>query len=243
MRKIILFILVISIPFIGFSQEEKEQPSKWELELTPYLWATGMNGHLAIGDQTAKVDVDFTDVVQKLKIAGMIHAEVKKDRWSIMTDLFYANLNQKNDTQDNGLIETNIKQTSIELGGGYSFIKLNTLTIDALFGARYFNMEIDVDQTDINSISVEDNFIDPFIGLRFSNYWNKFGISGRIDVGGFGVGSEVSYKYNLMTKYKFSELFELNLGYQAYNPLYDNGKNLVYDISTEGLLLGLNFTL
>jgi hypothetical protein len=55
------------------------------------------------------------------------------------------------------------------------------------------------------------------------------------------VGSEISYKYNVMVGYKFSELFQLDLGYQSYRPDYIE-KNYSYNIGNEGPILGFNFS-
>ena len=72
------------------------------------------------------------------------------------------------------------------------------------------------------------------------NVWNKFALSGYFDIGGFGVGSDFSYKYYIMMGYAFSDLFELQLGYEGYKPDYkDNGFN--YNVGNQGFLLGFNF--
>jgi len=241
MKKILLIILVFCIPFIGFSQEEQNQSDKWEWDVTPYLWGVGMKGDLTVGSENSAVDLGLSDIMKDLKLAGMLHVEAKKGKWSIMTDIFYAKLKQEVVYENTYNIEATVQQTFIELGGGYSFIKQNRFKVDALFGARYFDINVDLNIDNTNALNSDDNFIDPYVGLRFSNYWNKFGVAGRVDVGGFGVGSEISYKYNLLATYQFSKLFELALGYQAYNPYYDNGIDLIYDLSSEGFLLGFNF--
>jgi len=251
MKKFTLIIMVFCIPFIGISQEVTTQSDKWEWDITPYLWAVGMKGDLSVSDQTDKIDVGFTDILKNIKIGGMLHAEARKGRWAIMADFLYAKLKQdiKNPGGNNDILvgselDLKIEQTLIELGGAYTFAKVNSFKLEVIFGARYFDLSTDIKGVDgISSVfsHFEENFIDPFVGLRFVNYWNKFGLLGRFDFGGFGVGSEISYKYNLGVGYKFSRLFELMLAYEAYNPFYDNGENFVYDVSTEGFLLGFKF--
>lgn len=245
MKKVLLIILVFCLPFIGFSQEEQNQSDEWEWDVTPYLWAVGMKGDLTLGNENTNVNLGLSDIMKNLKLAGMLHAEAGKGRWAIMTDIFYAKLKQESVNEEILLDfnnEVTIQQTFIELGGAYGFVKVNSFNLDVLFGARYFDLNINLDVNNNNLINLDENFVDPFVGVRFSNFWNKFGIDGRFDVGGFGVGSEISYKYNLIAAYKFSKLFMLEFGYQAFNPFYDNGKNLVYDLSSEGFLFGFNFS-
>ena len=247
MKKLYLTIILVCITCNINSQStlSKENPEKWEWNLTPYIWTIGMNGDIVVNNIDAPLNIPFSDVVENFTIGGMLHAEVKKGKWSVMTDIFYAKLNQnKFPIQELEALNTEITvtQTMIELGGGYTFAELKTLKLDALFGARYFDLNLEIDADNISSIVIDENFIDPFIGLRFINYWNKFSIGGRIDVGGFGVGSEVSYKYNGLLGYDFTNFFQLYLGYQVYNPRYENkSQGLIYDLASQGFILGGNF--
>lgn len=249
MKNQLTFLLLFCIPFLGFSQSEttqETQKSSWEWNVTPNLWMMGMTGDITVVEQTVPLDVSFSDLLKSLKMAAMIHTEAKHGKWSIMLDILYAKLESSGDAQ--GLINERsitgtVKQTVLELGASYSFAQVNNFTLDALLGGRYYDINVELDFENINTIKKGFNFIDPYVGLRFSNFWNKFGIGGRFDVGGFGVGSEISYKYNLFTEYEFSKLFQLQLGYQDYTPNYEDGNNLKYNVTSAGFVLGLNFAL
>jgi len=105
---------------------------------------------------------------------------------------------------------------------------------------RKFDLNIDVER-DGNNLSNDDlNFLDPFVGLRLANFWNKFGLGGRFDMGGFGVGSDFSYKYNAFAAYQFSKLFVLELGYQGYKPDYSDD-NIGYNVASAGFFIGGSF--
>ena len=83
MKKLFIFLLLISIPFVGFSQSETTQDtqeSSWEWNITPNLWMTGMSGDVSIMNQSVPLDVSFKDILKNLKMAAMIHTEAKNGK-------------------------------------------------------------------------------------------------------------------------------------------------------------------
>ena len=82
------------------------------------------------------------------------------------------------------------------------------------------------------------DFIDPFVGIRFKNLNGKWINSARIDI---GLGSQTTWKLNLLIGYQFSDLFSLYLGYQGYDVNYEGDDYFVYDVYTGGLITGFNF--
>jgi len=249
MNKQLLYLFLICIPIIGFSQDETTQETQnpsWEWNLTPYIWMTGMSGDISVLNQTVPLDVSFKDILKNLKMAAMIHTEAKNGKWSVMLDIVYAKLESSGEVQglmNESTITGTVKQTILELGAAYSFVEVNNFTLDALFGVRYYDLKLELDFETINTIKKCFNFTDPYVGVRLKNSWDKFGVGGRFDLGGFGIGSDISYKYNVYTEYKFSELFQLQFGYQGYTPDYKNGKSFEYNVTSAGFVLGFNFNL
>lgn len=46
----------------------------WQFAVGPYLWASGMDGTLSIGNQEQEVDASFSDIIDNLtKGARLIH--------------------------------------------------------------------------------------------------------------------------------------------------------------------------
>jgi len=250
MKKLLLFAFVFCMPFIGSAQEEAtEQANKWEWNVTPFFWFTGSNGDFSVNNinNAGGLDTSFSSSVASTFLPALA-VEVKKGNWSIMAESAMLSLDEEGSLMasfsniDLGEeSNTTVDQVYVELGGAYSFVKLNTLTLDVLVGARYVSAQTKIKGSTNNLLSMEDiSFVDPYVGARFSNYWGKFGFGGRIDVGGFGVGSQISYKYNLMVGYQVAKFLELQVAYQSFKPLYDED-GFSYSVSTSGPLLGLNF--
>jgi hypothetical protein len=219
MKNTLLYILLFCVPLAAFSQNETEKTNnnEWNYTITPYLWMTSLKGDLTILNKTVPTDLKFSeDIISNLKMAAMFHAEAKKNKFSIMLDVFYAKLGadgEKERPKNNvNTYSVRLKQYMVETGLGYTFAEVGGLKLDALAGARFFDVNTN---TVINSIERSDrdfNFFEPYVGLRFKNDWKKWAVGGRFDVGGFGAGSEISYKYNVLVGYQFTDLFGLNLG-------------------------------
>ena len=74
----------------------------WEISLTPYVWATALNGDVAVGGVKAKVDADFNDVLDNLNVAVMLKAEMRKGRFGIISDTVFAQLEDNDGGGDRG---------------------------------------------------------------------------------------------------------------------------------------------
>jgi len=251
--KFLILLLLLNIGSLQFlsaqdnSETETSTDTSWKFTVSPYLWMTNLKGDLTVVNQNVPVDLSFSeDLLSNLKMAAMVHAEAKKNRLSFMIDVFYAKLGT--DGQRTGILDNTkdvrlrLKETMFEGGLGYTFAQTGGFSIDALVGARYFNVNTNVQINEIVIADKDINFLDPYVGVRFKNECHKWVLSGRADIGGFDMGSDHSYKINGLISYKFSESFVTSVGYQLYKPDYQKD-GFSYNIANEGFLLGFTFVL
>jgi hypothetical protein len=246
MKKIIVLIILFCTTSVIYSQNDsknsEESISEWEVDVTPYLWFAGANADISFLNQTLPVEATFTDVLSNLKMGIFLHAEVKKGDWFIMGDLFYIKI-AKDGSIDKLSLDTRLelKQTIAELALGYNLINAKDwLFIDGFVGFRYFSIVNTIDVGSQNLLDKTINATDPIVGVRFRTISDKWINSARIDVGGFGIGSEISWKANLIVGYKFSDLFSLYVGLQGYGINYEKN-NFGLNSTTAGLATGFNF--
>ncbi len=249
MKKNTLILLLLTLPFIGYSQTETQDEStsntkvnSWNFEVTPYLFAAGMEGDISFLSQSLPVDAEFSDLLDHLSFGAMLHGEANKGKWTIMTDVIYMKL--KNDGEINGTLSSKaeLEQVIFELGGAYKFIEKGNFSIDVIAGARYFNLANSITVQEVSLLDNSFNFTDPYVGIRYKTHCKKWKHSGRIDIGGFDVGSRYSWKFNLMAGYHVSKTIAIAVGYQGYGVDYrDNEKGFQYDIFTGGPVIGFNF--
>ena len=67
---------------------------KWEFSLTPYGWATSINGDITARGHTVDVNEDFIEIVEKSDslLAWMTYFEARKGRFSLFTDFVWADI-------------------------------------------------------------------------------------------------------------------------------------------------------
>lgn len=259
--KTILFIVLFVYAFPTIAQENQKNENSWNFNVSPYLQFAGMSGDITfevnpvIGG-TIPVDAEFSDLASNLSFAFMLNAEASKGKWVIMTDFIYLKLNKDGTTGFDGdfldsTVEAELEQIIFELGGGYQIVKSGNFSLDAIAGARFFSLDnslafnltsqgevIDVSQSFNKNLS----FTDPYVGLRYRTNWGKWRHTARADVGGFGVGSDFSWKFNFLFGYDVSKTIAIALGFQGYQVDYkESDGNFRYDMLTAGGILGLNF--
>lgn len=239
-------VVTLSVVLIAFglvcpvaSGEEAQSEKNWEFELAPmYLWAVSLNGDLTVKGRQVDFDVSFSEIFDNLNGAVTFHFEgVRKQEWGFFTDLNYIVLNPDDDS-----IDINFTQILAEAAAFYRMFEQG-VTIDGFGGLRYSSMyaELELPGGDIDQ---RKDWIDPFLGLRWG--WNfAERLAGRLrgDVGGFGIGSQISYNAVGVVDFKPWKHVSLFGGYRVLFQKYstgNRGNRFKYDAIMHGPLLGLN---
>ena len=76
----------------AYAQEGLSGPSTLTFELTPYLWLAGVDGDVTARRTTAKMDSDFTDMLDKLEFGFAGHLDARKGKWAFFLDGMYLKL-------------------------------------------------------------------------------------------------------------------------------------------------------
>lgn len=155
-----------------------------------------------------------------------------------------------------------IKEWLVEFGGTYNVARWSlgtggtALGLDILGGGRIWSVSTDVDagikQTlgDFGrylypSISDSKSWIDPFVGGRLLfDLPKNFFVALRGDVGGFDVGSQLSWNLAGYVGYNISRVVSLWAGYRALSVDYESGSGFdkfVFDATMYGPVIGMGF--
>jgi hypothetical protein len=195
-------------------------------------------------DQTVPVDVEFKDLLDQLSFLGiMLHGEMHKGRWTILTDVIYVRV------RENGFLRNppevasaEIAQFFLEISSGYSIFKLQDyLSAEGLFGVRYLAVNTSLNSDSQNLFDKDFDFVDPYLGIRLKSVNGKWINRASFDFGGFSLGSRLSWKLNLLVGYQINDRLALYLGYRLYDVDYENNSDSFnYDITTSGFMTGLN---
>jgi hypothetical protein len=242
-------------------------PTPWEVSLTPYLWAVALKGDASVGRVDADVDASFSDILDNLNGALMLSTEVRKDRFSLLSDTVFANLGDDGATSDNRLkIDATANLLIQSLAGTYrvgtwqlaDFAGAGPLavSVDPYAGIRYtyLNTELkgklDLPDLGINArrTAEEDaHWVDPIIGLRtmwtLGDHWNMT-LAG--DVGGTSTSDQYSAEAFGLVGYRFSLFGQDNAnflaGYRVLKQKYEDGNGrsaFEWDMTIHGPIFGL----
>ncbi len=223
----------------------------WDYMVEAYILATNIEGDLGIGRvANAEVDIDFIDILEALKLAGMFHAEAfHKNTWGLIFDYGFMKLEDDKLLRFGGSIETEIRQGVMEMFLARRFV-LDKGHVDIFAGMRWWDNDIDADVNTVilpgsATINIDENWVDPVIGVRWFNpISDKWTLQLRGDIGGFGVASDSTWKIGAGAKYKIKENWILDMQYVGTWVDYEDGTpgipgSFAYDTVTHGPLLGI----
>ena len=222
----------------GYAPPLMQAPRKnWSAILAGYLWATSITGTSYANGEETDIDVPFDDLSDKLDGAFMGFGEFRYCRWSFYVDGSFVAL-KESETGPRGVVtlENELEQTTIDLGIGFAVLDCTKgtarwgcccyprkMTLDALIGARYWNLEQELSLAASTgqrvSRSVSDDWWDPYIGARFRwQFAKRWGLALYGDVGGFGLGddtSELTWKVQAFVHFYVTRNFFVGVGYRA----------------------------
>jgi hypothetical protein len=195
-----------------------------EVTLTPYVWATRLDGDTTVKGVTAEVDVSFGDIVRNLNGALMLGAEIRKGRLALLSDTVVAQLEDDAASAGGGVaVDVTMDQIvqSAALSwrlGPWRLVEAGGLgplsvMLDPYAGARLTYLEVEAEGridfarsfgrrrervVEIDrraTASQSQRWLDPIVGGRV--VWTlgpHLTATVAGDVGGFGVGSEHAWQ-------------------------------------------------
>ena len=224
---------------------------EWQFELTPYLWLAGIKGEFGngiAGGQPPRVDASFDNLLDSLDAIFMGSLEARKGSWGIVGDLVYLSFSKDASIQ----LAPNLPSPGVKLSGeldGTVFglsaayrVAAGATAFDVVGGLRYYALKPSVNVTVgvvQRLVDPKSEWTDPIAGARVRHAFSpKWGATGYADIGGFGVGSELTYQFYVGMEYLFSRTFSAKLGYRQLHVDYEKGDRNI-DLTLGGATLGL----
>jgi len=254
LRATLFFSLLLY--FTGYyplSGQSSIPEKKWDFLADLYLMFPYMDGETGVGESLIlPVEANPGDIFSKLKMGAMMYLEANTNKWAITSDLVYMKLNQEV-TPGTIVISGDVtaKQLIWEAAGLYRI----TSFLEAGVGGRlnYLEMGIDVRRNGIDLGTEEitgeksKTWYDPVVIARLTTDINdKWLFQFRGDIGGFGIGSDLTWQLHATAGYRFTKLFQISLGYRILSTDYRTGeepKEFLFDVNEFGpeIRFGFNF--
>jgi hypothetical protein len=242
-KSILALLATTALLLVGTNAAAQSSPGGWQFTIAPYLVAAAMDGTVGLKGHDVALDVPFSKIWDNLHFGGMIHFDMKNDRWLLSSDVIYMNLQQDAEVA-NGTAEVSVTETFFEVAGGYRISPVFTL----LGGARLVDLGSTLDFTGTNvteSGHQSKSWVDPFVGAQLNVALSeRWWLDLHGDVGGFNVGSKLAWQAYADVGYRASDLVSVYLGYRALDMDYESGSGSTlfrYDVLTAGPQVGVAF--
>lgn len=236
--------------------------SGWEFRIEPYGWLAGITGESGVAYQTVPTDLSFRDLASHLKMTFAAQMELRYDRWGLLTDIYYADIGGYKNIPD-----PRIQQFAVDLK---SFIfqfpvtyrvyrsKTSDTFLDLLAGGRLNSTRVRLSRFQDVSVpiaglivppdfryfsnSATKTWVDPIVGGRTQVFLsNNIFLGGYGDIGGFGVGSHLSWQVQGTLGYKFNRKMFAEIGWRLLSENYTSG-GFTYNAKQQGLYTGFSYT-
>jgi hypothetical protein len=219
---------------------QEESGDKWTFDASLYGLAAGMSGDVTARGISADLDLGFDDILDNLEFGAMGKVRVGYDRWSFNTEVIYMSLGASK-----GGFKAEMEQWIVEPTLGYTVCK----GFEALAGVRYNNLSGDITGTGplgiARAASGTQEWWDPIVGANLRlPFAKKFSLNLRGDIGGFGIGSDLTWQAFPYVNWQISTCCSLQAGYRWVYVDYETGSGanrFEYDIMTQGPQLGVTF--
>ena len=250
LRRYLLILALVACAGAATAQTADERG--WDHVIQPYLLATSINGDAGLGRVSGvPVDVSFSDILENLSMGFMLHYEAEHDSgWGLSLDYAFMDLDADTNVGRGGIVDASLRQAIFEAAVTYG-IDSDRGELVFLAGIRRWDNDVraSFDPLIISgslSTRISDDWIDPIAGARWTNpMTERWRIRLRGDIGGFGIGSDLTWNLMASAIFEMNDRFDLELGYRALGVDYDNGKAanngfFKYDTTTHGPLVGLS---
>jgi hypothetical protein len=169
------------------------------------------------------------------RFGGFLHVWHRRGRFVISADAMLV------DTSEGHAIErvpifgpvrglaanVDTRESSVSLQAGYRIVEMAPVTVDLLAGARLWNIS---NKVTVNygpyAISHRESFgwVDPVVGLR-AHYGltDRFSLQAQGDIGGFGVGSRLTWQVLATANYILTDQLSISAGYKVLKTDYRSG--------------------
>ena len=217
----------------------------WKFGGSAYLWAAGVEGTDAAGDE---IDVSFSDIAKDLDggLMGIISA--RKGKWTLLADIIYLSINQETSSTANIIGVPEKVDVDVKLEGfvstlfaAYRVQESDMSSVDLLVGARYFRVDVDLD-VDVGAsktkASDSGDVLDGIIGAQvLLNLSDKWYLSCYADVG----TGDSKRTWQVWPGFGYRlEKVDVVAGYRHLEWESDDG-DTIDDINFSGPMLGAKF--
>jgi len=220
-----------------------DDSDRWRFEFVPYIWFASLDGSIGLDPlPTVKISADRPEPFVNLDFAIADTFTARKGRWTVLSDITFTKL-AVDETVSSSHVEIDSALVWASLAGGYALVDAPCCRVELLAGARYTLLYNDgeSDGSVTASTSSTEDWLDPIVGFNArTELAERLSVGLLANVGGFGVGSDLSYELLPRVSYAWNEIISLHAGYRELSLDFDSS-DVEFDVRESGWLFGVGF--
>ncbi|TVQ52324.1 MAG: hypothetical protein EA355_15285 [Rhodobacteraceae bacterium] len=199
----------------------------WSFIVSAYGWFPAMEVDATIdrpgGSVSADVSTSATDILDALNFGLFGTAEARRGRLGLFGDVFYTDLGVSETGPLGGRQSVDSKLFMFTGVAAWRLVEDGGAFVDAFGGARIVSLDSRVAIND-RSASKSTAYVDPLFGARVGYAaTERVTLNAFANIGGFGVGSELTWEAYAGANYAFTERVSAELGYRYLSIDYESG--------------------
>ena len=220
----------------ALAAQSEPEPEGWQTTFTPYFWAASLKGTVGVGPAQGEVDLSFSDIFSDFNLGFMGLLETRHRPWVLRADALYISLTDEQAAGPGETLTIGQDQFMLHPEVGYTILARPWGGLDALVGARYWNLSLDVDAP-AQTASGDKNWVDATVGanLRYQPA-EKWHLAAKADIG--AGGSDLTWQLYGGAGYDLGQCCALVAAYRHLDVDYDK-EGFLYDVYLSGPALGL----
>ena len=201
------------------------QSSDWKNTAEVYFMGGAMSGTAVAGPVEAEVSLSPSQLLENLQFGAMLNYRGEAEKFAVTADVVFMGLGASREST-NGLQTTkvDVDEWFVQAHGSWRVTPL----VEALGGLRFTSISGTVVLTpvrgNVQSADLSKSWIDPIIGVRAKAPVGKgWSLEGYGDIGGFGVGCDLTWMLQGRVNWQISPVVGVGLGYRALYQDYGSG--------------------
>lgn len=221
------------------------QSVEWKNTIELYFMGAAMSGTTAIGPVEAQVDLSASQVMENLQFGALMNYRGEAPKWAVTADVVFMGLGATRDGTY-GLLTTKVDADQWIVNATVSW-RL-TQAFEVLGGVRFTSLSMTVVLTpftgNVRTADLTKSWLDPVVGARVKvPIGAKWSLEGIGDIGGFGLGSDLTWSLTGRVNWQVSKAVGLGLGYRALYQDYTTGEGtdrFAWKVTSNGPLGAVN---
>jgi len=220
----------------------------WSIEITPYIWAAGLEGDATINGHETEFEKEVGDLFDAMEVGGSLLTVVQYNRLLLWGQLDGFSLStdelEVDDRPEGGSLDTDLMLAELAVGvqiDGFA----EGQTFDILVGARMTTLEAELTTfADGSTQSSDVDMVDPMLVLRpsipiFPSKIKGLTFNPTVAIGGGG-DSDLVFELFPQIQYQFADIFVARLGYRTvgYRFVGEENEDNELNIRLAGLTAG-----